>query len=265
MRNLQVFNYEGVPVTFQLENGEIMINATQMAKPFGKVVYEYLRLPSTKKLLKAITGKSRISENQLVTSKQGSSELGGGTWLHEEVAVDFAQWLSIEFKLWVNERLRELLKKGVTTVGDDDQAILHAIQVLSKRLEESERMNVKFKIENQKQQAIIVSQAPKVAYHDDVLKSRNVYVVDQIAKELGMTAQKLNRKLKDLGVQFLRNGQWVLKSHYIGKGFTDTRTFKRRGPYPNTVITTCTTVWTEAGRRFIHSLFNSKLTVLPCE
>ena len=69
MRNLQVFNYEGVPVTFQLENGEIMINATQMAKPFGKVVYEYLRLPSTKKLLKAITGKSRISENQPVTSK----------------------------------------------------------------------------------------------------------------------------------------------------------------------------------------------------
>lgn len=57
--NTQIFQYNGNAVTFRTENGITYINATDMARPFGKQPYEYLRLPSTNELVKAVTGKSR--------------------------------------------------------------------------------------------------------------------------------------------------------------------------------------------------------------
>lgn len=62
-----------------------MVNATQMAKPFGKLPNEFLRLPSTTTLIKAIAGKSRIALNQLVVTKRGGNN--PGTWMHEDVAL----------------------------------------------------------------------------------------------------------------------------------------------------------------------------------
>ena len=38
MMELQVFEYEGSPITFEFDKQHQMINATEMAKPFGKLV-----------------------------------------------------------------------------------------------------------------------------------------------------------------------------------------------------------------------------------
>ena len=32
-----------------------------------------------------------------------------GTWMCEDLILDFAQWLSRDFKLWCNDRIKELL------------------------------------------------------------------------------------------------------------------------------------------------------------
>lgn len=52
-KNIQVFEYNGHSVSFGNENG-IMINATEMAKAFGKRPNDYLSLPSTNELIMAI-------------------------------------------------------------------------------------------------------------------------------------------------------------------------------------------------------------------
>ncbi len=90
MNAVQTFHYNGSNITF-LKVSNIMVNATQMAKPFGKRPVDYLRLPSTNELINAIVRKSHISENQLVITKQGNLGSGGGTWFHEYVALDFAR------------------------------------------------------------------------------------------------------------------------------------------------------------------------------
>ena len=98
--------------------------------------------------------------------------------------------------------------------------------------------------------------APKVQYVDEVLQSVNTYNVNLIAKELGMSAETLNKKMHDMKIIY-RNGQtWVLTSKYQGKGFTKTRThsFTRSD---GSIGTSMLTVWTETGRQFIHSLFKS--------
>lgn len=46
----RIFNYENNNITFSLEkNNGVMINATEMAKPFGKSVGHFLENDSTRK------------------------------------------------------------------------------------------------------------------------------------------------------------------------------------------------------------------------
>lgn len=103
-KEVRVFEYNGNSVSFGTGDG-IMVNATEMAKAFGKRPNDYLSLPSTNELIKAITRKCGNSENQIVITKTGSSQFGGGTWMHEDLALDFAQWLSVDFKLWCSDRI----------------------------------------------------------------------------------------------------------------------------------------------------------------
>jgi len=117
-----IFKYNGTDITFLSGNGDVMINATQMAKPFGKQVYEYLRLPSTNELIKVKAGKSRIAEDQLVKTIRGGTN--PGTWMHEDIALDFAQWLSIDFKLWCMDRIKELMRFGMTATQPTLEAMV---------------------------------------------------------------------------------------------------------------------------------------------
>lgn len=116
-----------------------------------------------------------------------------------------------------------------------------------------------FHSENQRLQRLhtgyiktIERQAPLVEYANNVLNSESTYTTTQIAKELGMSAQLLNRLLHAYGVQFKQSGQWQLYKQYEDKGYTKTRTHtytKKDGR----VQSLLTTVWTEAGRMFLHS------------
>ena len=132
--NNQVFQYNGSPITFQIGKST-MVNATEMAKAFGKRPNDYLSLPTTNELIKAITRKSGNSENQIVTTKAGTPQFGGGTWMHEDLALDFAQWLSVDFKLWCNDRIKELMRYGMTATTQTIDSILadpdNAIRVLT--------------------------------------------------------------------------------------------------------------------------------------
>lgn len=81
--------------------------------------------------------------------------------------------------------------------------------------------------------------------------SQSTYTTNQIAKELGMSAVTLNRKLSELRIQYRQNGQWLLYSKYQNKGLTKTHTHTFYHS-DGTMGTSMQTVWTEAGRKMIH-------------
>ena len=264
-KNIQVFEYNGHSVSFGNENG-IMINATEMAKAFGKRPNDYLSLPSTNELIMAITRKSGNSENQIVTTKAGSSQFGGGTWMHEDLALDFAQWLSVDFKLWCNDRIKELLQYGMTAtqptleqmINNPDLVISLATQLKNER-EEKQRLRVQAEQQQvtiELQSKELANAAPKVDYYDTHLLSENALTTTQIAKEIGLTAEKLNNKLKELGIQFKQSKQWMLKTPYDSWGMHDTRSNIHTSESGKT-HTTIYTVWTQRGRRFIIALYEN--------
>ena len=61
---------------------------------------------------------------------------------------------------------------------------------------------------------IIEIQKPKVEYHNKVLKPNNVITMTMVAKDLGITAIKLNSTLHELGLIHKKSKTWMLYSEY---------------------------------------------------
>lgn len=100
---------------------------------------------------------------------------------------------------------------------------------------------------------------PKAEFTDIVLKSATCHTVTEIAKELGMTAIELNKRLCERGIQFKHRDNYVLYAQYSKRGYTETETVPYIGSNGE-MLTRIQTVWTEYGRVFIHSLFNENLS-----
>ena len=254
MNALQIFSYNETPVTFKNENGVVFLSATEMAQQFGKMPKDYLKTQSAKELVNTLSARTNVLPTDLVQVVNGGQNYG--TWLQEDIALDFAQWLSIDFKLWCNDRIKELLRTGVTTISNDDEVIAQAMQVLQNRLEVSRQEKERLQIQNNLQSKEIAQIAPKAEYFDTVLQSTETYVITRIAQELGVSAVAMNRKLAEMKVQRRVDGQWMLYRQYVGNGYTKSHTTTYTKSNGETGTNT-QTVWTEKGRNFIHSLFSN--------
>lgn len=167
-----------------------------------------------------------------------------------DVILDSRKPEAKQFRKWItSEVLPSIRKSGGYMVAREnetpEQLMARALKVAQETLERKEQQLIL-----QDQQLRI--QAPKVEYHDKVLASQSTYNTTQIAKEFGWGAVTLNKKLQDLGIQYKQHGQWLLYAKYQNKGFTKTVTHC----FTNSNGETCSeqhTVWTEVGRKFIHS------------
>lgn len=257
MNNSVKYSYNGTEITF-LSGENVMINATEMAKPFGKEPFDYLRLPSTVQLVSAIARKSRIAENQLVKTIRGG--FTPGTWLHEDIALDFAQWLSVDFKLWCNDRVKELLRHGATAVNPDSLLDPDFIIKLAKELKESREKQRMAEERAALQEGVIRESAPKVEYYEKVLQSESLIPTNVIAKELGMSAVSLNKMLHKKGIIYRSGNTWVLYNRYQDKGYTGTKTVTFTDSLGESK-TAVHTYWTEAGREFIHRVVKNIVAI----
>lgn len=94
-------------------------------------------------------------------------------------------------------------------------------------------------------------QKPKVEFAENVLISANTFTTTQIAKDYHMSAMKFNALLKELGIQYKSNGQWVLTSKYQDKGYMESNTYegeKESGEHWSRMASK----WTQEGRKFLY-------------
>jgi len=147
MSELTKFDYEGNNITFVFTDGNKMVNATEMAKPFGKPVGNFLRLAETKKFIKVL--EKRYSHLNIANNREvlrvlkGGDAVNGqqGTWMDEKLALKFAAWLSPDFELWVYDRVFELLTTGKTELKEHRpaQGIVKSLRMIADQLEAHDR------------------------------------------------------------------------------------------------------------------------------
>lgn len=140
MASIKKFEYKEHLISFEFEDGNKMINAAEMAKPFDKRVNDFLRLKSTKEyilLLEARYGNPRNGGNtEVLRVVQGGTPELQGTWMNEKLALKFAAWLAPLFELWVYDRIYELLTTGKTELETrPTQNIIKSIRLIADHLE----------------------------------------------------------------------------------------------------------------------------------
>lgn len=108
-------------------------------------------------------------------------------------------------------------------------------------------------LENAQNKQIIGELKPKADYTDMILKNKGLVTMTAIAKDYGMSANKMNEKLNKLGVQYKQSRQWFLYTKYQDKGYTHSETVNYRHKDGRDDIA-MNTKWTQKGRLFLYNL-----------
>ena len=146
MADIIKIDYEGQKISFEFADGNRMINATEMAKPFGKLVGGFLRLQSTKEFILLLESRYADMHNGTTTGVlrviQGGEPEIQGTWMDEKLALKFAAWLSPAFELWIYDKIQELLTTGKTELKEVPPTGFSAtLRLLAQQWEAQEKIN----------------------------------------------------------------------------------------------------------------------------
>lgn len=212
MKTNQIFQYNGSSITFQ-KGDNVMVNATEMAKPFNKRPNDFLILKSTNELTNSLSAKTGIPVTVLVIVNQGGNNQG--TWMHEDLALVFAQWLSPDFYLWCNDRIKELLQYGMTAtqptleqmINNPDLVISLATQLKSER-EEKQRMVCENQILKEQNKNIIEETKPAVTFANAFSGANSSCLIGELAKIISQNGYEIGEK---------RMFAWLREKGYLGK------------------------------------------------
>lgn len=243
-----------------LINGQVMFAATDVAKCLGyanpqKAVRDHCKSAGVNEMDTPTNGgiqKVKFITKGNVVRLVASSELPQAekveSWIFDEV-------------------IPTVLETGgyIASKADDtpEEIMARALTIAQATLAKREERLKQLEVQAEQQQATIELQekeikqaAPKVNYYDTHLQSVNTLTSTQVAKQIGMVAEKLHKKLNEAGIIFYQSGQWLLYSPYSAWKLHDTRTntFTRSD---GSTGTNSYTVWTEKGRRFIIALYEN--------
>ena len=242
-------------------NGQVMFAATDVAKCLGYANPQ-----------KAIRNHCKsIGVNEMDTPTKGGIQkvrfITKGNVVRLVASSELPQ--AEEVESWIfDEVIPTVLETGgyiSTTPNDTPEEIMaRALTIAQATLAKREERLKQLEAETEQQQATIELQdkeikeaAPKVTYYNNHLQSVNTLTSTQIAKQIGMDAEKLHKKLKEAGIIYRQSGQWLLHSPYSTWGLhsTRTQTYTRSD---GSIGTNVYTVWTERGRRFIIALYENE-------
>lgn len=149
--HLLTFDFDGQQIEFDLSGAEVMINATEMGRIFGKRPVDFLRLEQTERFIAASKsvfpafeseagslsnagnavstpekeGRSEAAtlsnlyiESEMVRTQRGYDDQGA-TWMHRLLALKFAAWLDARFEVWVYRTIEQVLFTHGQRMGEE--------------------------------------------------------------------------------------------------------------------------------------------------
>ncbi len=158
-----------------------------------------------------------------------------------------------KFKHWVTaEVLPSIRKHGMYAMDEILENPDFVIAAFTKLKEEREKRK-QFECLSLAQQQQIAEMQPKASYYDLILQNTNTVPITQIAKDYGMSGQRFNTLLHDLGVQYKFRKTWLLYQNYADCGYTQSRTYAI-----DDNRSVMHTYWTQKGRLFLYDLLKSE-------
>jgi hypothetical protein len=118
MSNLSVFDFNSNNIRFENREGRVWVSLTDMAKASGKQLGHWNTLKSTTEFLTVFES---IIGIPIMVSNVGGLPETTGTWAIEEVALEFAGWCSVKFKIWMLQQIKTLVTTGTVSLPQVEQ------------------------------------------------------------------------------------------------------------------------------------------------
>jgi phage antirepressor protein len=170
------------------------------------------------------------------------------------------------FRKWVTSEVLPLIRRTggyiATNANMTDAEILAKAVLVAQTTIEKRNERIKLlETENTAQKALITQMQKGNDYLNTILQSKGTLATTQVAADYGMSAITFNKKLNEMHIQRKVNGQWILYSEFMGKGYVHSRTisFLHSDGRPDTRL--CTE-WTQRGRLFLYDTLK-EVGILP--
>ena len=170
----------------------------------------------------------------------------------------FKRWITSEVIPSIRKHGAYMTPKTLQEMLSDPGAMIEVLQRLREEQERRKELETVVSVKDQQ----IAEMTPKAGYYDLILMNKDVMPVSRIAKDYGMSAQRMNLLLHEMGVQYKQGDIWLLYQQYAGEGYTHTKTdlYVDGEGEQHTRVRTC---WTQKGRLFIYDLLKNKYGILP--
>lgn len=137
------------------------VPATPLCNAAQKKWNDYWRLEGTQAFILKLVESTGIPADSLVQAKSGRN---GGTWIHPQVVIHFAQWVSAEFAVQVTAWVLQLLTTGRVELAPADALTeLEALHRATGQLLEQERRLKKVEVS----QADLEVEVQRIKAHTD--------------------------------------------------------------------------------------------------
>lgn len=264
MTNLQLFNFNGNEVRTLLINNEPYFVGKDVAEVLGykdkdKAVRQHVR--DKHKLTRQISGSGQ-SRNMTIISEPGLYSLIMKSKAPQAEA--FQDWVTEEVLPAIRKHGAYATEQTLEQMLADPQTMITTLQRLKE--EQDARKLLEVEVKEEKEGRLIAEQQvkelkPKADYTDLILQNKSLLTITQIAKDYGMSGQKMNSLLHDLGVQYKQGETWLLYSKHQAKGWTQSEThmITDKNGHDKAIMRT---KWTQKGRLGIYELLKAN-DVLP--
>ncbi|VTS13425.1 Phage antirepressor protein [Streptococcus pseudoporcinus] len=185
-------------------------------------------------------------ENEEFTSVPKGTPVTGGNgniqYLDDyALTLDMAKQLAMMSRTDKGKEVRKYFIQVEKDFNSPEKIMARALLMADKKI-------TNLTIQNNHLQLELKEAQKQARYLDLIIESKNSIVITQIAADYGMSAQRFNKILHELGVQHKVNNQWILYRRHMAKGYTDSKTIViNEKPRMQTT-------WTQKGRLFLYEL-----------
>lgn len=229
MEQMAIFRFEDAEVRTVMIDGEPWFVGKDVADALG---YERsdnairVHVNEEDKLMHRISASAQI-RNMTIISEAGIYALVFRSKLPS--AQSFSRWVTKEVLPSIRKHGAYMNAETIEKALTDPDTIIQLAQNLKA------------------EQAKVKKLQPKANYYDRILRNQSLTPITIIAKDYGLSAYAFNRMLHKYGIQFNKNGTWILYQKYAAEGYTASDTHI----VSETRVKT-TTKWTQKGRVFLY-------------
>ena len=243
---------------------KVEVNENQEPIISGRMLHEFLgvKTPYTQWFDRMIDY-GFVENIDFLTVSQKCEIANGGyqNKIDHAIKLDMAKELAMIQRNERGKQARQYFIEVEKEWNSPDKVMARALIMANKTIESKNLLIEQQGRELEMKSQIISELKPKADYTDTILQSKALVNINQIAKDYGMSARKMNQILADRGVQYKQGKQWLLYRKYHDKGYTSSETVNivHTDGRPDVVMRT---KWTQKGRLFIYELLKEN-NILP--